>query len=253
MQEKERKVIGQTCRSLGLTQQWMGKQIGVKRSKISRWLSGEGALTEDELFKLGQAITVVLGDRDRRPGFVDPATASADSGKSVRYWRDKWGIGQAELGKRAGLSQGAVSGWEQGKLYLVPAQVKKLFQALDALIAERRACIPRGPLMGNLRDVGQVRSLSDLVAPQGAQRTEARIQTMEALISEQKELIACLKEFVALHEDASQQKDIRIAELEKKVADLRGLYELETEVAVKSAQAEELREKLSAIPARDKA
>jgi transcriptional regulator with XRE-family HTH domain len=229
MQDKERAVIAKMCRGLGLNQVWMGKQAGVHRTKISRWLSGQVELTEDELFKLGEAIDAALMKRGI-PGVVTPEQATEDlrKGSVLRRWREEWGIGQAEAGKRAGLSQGAVSGFEQGKLDLDPARVEQLFKAVSSLIEERRASIPRVPL-------SSLRSLRDIAA----RPTESNLDDIR------KKLIAAQREYIEFLKKKSSDKDTKIAALEKRVADLQSLYEAGTEAALAHAKFEELREKLT--------
>lgn len=276
MDKKGRLVFRKMRKGLRIPQAQLAKEVGLYRSKITEWENGNIDLTPDEELRIGDAIDRVLAKRGL-PGVVTPEQAREDSreGAVLARLRVQYGFTQAQLAQKTKTDQGSISAFEKGHLDLSPDKIAQLFQALDSLIEGRRTQrevlenyaerVPskrhsKKPLegatvvgpsqvrMGNLRDFGQPHSLSDLAAPQEVQRLKARLQTMQELISEQKELITCLKEFVALHEDESKEKDIRVATLEKKVADLRNLYEIETEVAVKGAQAEELRERLSAVP-----
>jgi transcriptional regulator with XRE-family HTH domain len=238
MESIDRRAIRAARQSLGWTQSKLASKAKIDRSKLSLFEIGQVRLSAEERSRVDDA----LNDARVPRRFVQALQRT--------FRRQQAGMSQQELANRAQISRSKLSRWENGLLELTSEELSKVEEELGGASSPGRATVlgPSQVRMGNLRDLGQVRSLPDVAAPQEVQRLKALLQTMEKLISGQEQLIDLLQEFVKFQEKENAEQ---VASLQKKVNELRNLYELETRISVDTVQAEELRERLSAVPIKE--
>jgi len=272
MTTKERLTFRAMRKRLQIPQVLIAKEVGVSRPKFTAWENGNGSLTPDEECRIGDAIDRVLAKRGL-PGVVTPEQAREDlrEGAVLARRRTQYGFTQVQLEGKTKIDQGAISAFEKGYADLAPAKVAQLFQALDSLIEERRTqrevlhnSVERAWRKRHSKKLpaasqvltGNLSSLRSAEAASQAFQREMRLKALqeaqrlstERLIAGQQELIDLLQEFVKFQEKENAEQ---VASLQKKVNELRNLYELETRISVDTVQAEELRERLSAVPIKE--
>jgi predicted transcriptional regulator len=177
-------------------------------------------------------------------------------------WRREAGLSQSELARRSARSRSVVRDVEVGRIKLRGELARSLWIVITQehlKRAERSQMLERAAILRKFLD-GQLREQSEQtwadafsrlnalgqaigvpvppVQDHRSEETKARIETMERLIENQSKLIE-------LYSSLTAEKDARILELEKQVADLRALYEAETEAALAYDKARELRAKVT--------
>lgn len=91
---------------------------------------------------------------------------SVNPGKKIKELRSKTGMGQAELARRAGLSQAAISHFEKGIHSPSPETVRKLTEVLGCSEEEIQGCPSiQDTLMQNCKrlSVSQCEALNQVV------------------------------------------------------------------------------------------
>jgi transcriptional regulator with XRE-family HTH domain len=127
-------------RFAGLTQLALAKVTGVASYKIARWEKGKAELTPGEIKRLQDAVTDagLARSKNEQPEEPSPENHAKIHAKNVATTRRGYGISQKELAKRAGMTQGDISKYENGYLALDLDHEIRLMDALEKLIAERR-------------------------------------------------------------------------------------------------------------------
>jgi transcriptional regulator with XRE-family HTH domain len=274
MNRKERQTFRRLRKTLRLSQAWIAKQAGISQSRVSGWEMGRVELTPDEEDRIGEAIEAVVIKRGI-PGQVTPEQAAEDlrKGTILSRLREEYGVTQAELAEKAEINQSTVSGFERGNVDLSPTQVEQLFKAFNDLLAERAAKAststlaslrsPRDPRAVERDKIRQDPAFQLEVAHEAGKELwnknaelrkqlaylQEKVRLFDELIASYKKRVSTDDELIAAYQEALEktgsEKDAQIAELEKKVEELRTLYEAGTEAALAHAKFEELRAKVS--------
>jgi transcriptional regulator with XRE-family HTH domain len=244
-------------KSTGLRWTALANMAGIRRARLSEWKNGKIKLTEPELRRVASAVDsrlLELAEAGKLAPLLEggPAPQSIlERGAALRRQRQQFGISQVSLAKKSGLAQFEISMIETGMSDRISAEdIARLEKALTALIAEQAKQLSRGDsLLGLLR--GQDPSEEELMNDslyEGLRILEEGLTLMKCGDGElqQKqlwltaELLKMRKSELSGYTAAAQ-----IAHLKAKVNELRSYYIVETDAALKHAEAEELREKIS--------
>ena len=152
MTKKERLIFRKRRKGLRISQAQLAQQASVSRTKVAKWENGTLNLTAEEEGRLKDVLSRVLIKRGT-PEAVTPEQAQQDlrDGAILARLRAEHGITQAQLANKAKIDQGTISHFEKGDLELTPTRRGQLFQAIDAIVEERRTSIPSG--FANLADL----------------------------------------------------------------------------------------------------
>ena len=168
--------------------------------------------------------------------------------KGMRKFRKKAGITLDELAAEAHLSKSTLSRFETGKIDLTPESWAKLWEAIQNLPAKRRAAAREADLkLTKEFSIGFVGELIGKLVPLSLLGGREAQEQFDQKMREGREKMERTygphwKEvFGALFELSRENKD-----LEKRIAELRDLLQLETEAALKESERDELREKIKA-------
>ena len=143
MQGKDRNMLRKMRHCLGIRQVWLAKQTGIYRTKLSDFELGHLELTADELQRVKDAVGSVVRDRAKARTLPAPhGQLSQDSlmqGEVVKQLRCWYGITQAELGRKCGLSHDSISLFENGYFELDRSEQTRMDKALEDMISQKRA------------------------------------------------------------------------------------------------------------------
>ena len=155
--------------------------------------------------------------------------------KELAKRRRAVGLSQAVLAKRSGHSRSLVRDVELGRIKLRA----DLAESLWKVIAEERLAqeTRRQEMPLYWQAIKGITPAGSSSSPWDMKQTQERISTLAQLVRNQDELIK-------LYQQLCEEKSAEVTALEKQVADLRSLYEAETEAALAHARAAELREKV---------
>jgi len=191
-----RKAYREMRRWLGLTQIALAKSAGLSSDKLARWEKGQAKFNEEDISKLGSALdaaTIVRAETVKGP--------LAGSGVAVRSLRKSYGITQEELARRAGMTQAAISLFENGWDALDPQEAKQLYAACEELVRERDHSRPSGVPLASLASLRGARPVQRPASLEEQLRKEVEL-LREALASRKKvetiseEVRANLKEII---------------------------------------------------------
>ena len=140
MQGKDRDMFRSMRHCLGIRQVWLAKQTGIYRTKLSDFELGHLELSADELQRVKDAVGGVVRERAEAGTLPPPhGRLSQDSlmqGKVVKQLRCWYGITQAELGRKCGLSHDSISLFENGYFELDRSERTRMDKALEDTLAE---------------------------------------------------------------------------------------------------------------------
>lgn len=166
---------------------------------------------------------------------------SKEKRESLRTIRRMADVSLADVARLAGLSESMVSKYELGQRDLSFEALAKLHRAVGHILDEkdakeaRRRHAEQAASREMAELLGEAIPLASLADPQKYSRSLA-----ERRAKMEREYGPYWKEvFGALFEQAREKRD-----LEKRIAELRDLLKLETEVALKESEAIDLREKI---------
>src|SRR5262249_20292321 len=120
--------------ALGAEQAPLAKKIGVSVSKLSKWESDKGNLTDEQMKKLGDELHL-LAEKHKEQYEGKPLEIFTPA--LFRQLREAHGISQTELANRAGLLQFTISMFECGHLELKRHDAERAVDALKRAMAER--------------------------------------------------------------------------------------------------------------------
>lgn len=185
--------------ALGMTQLAVAAAALIPQSKLSPYESGAVDLTAEELARLDAALGIVPLKSMLKAEASEPA--QMDPKLRRRFLRKEARLSQYELCRRAKIGRSALSNWELGRSEL----------KVDAYA--RWAAALQDALKGTLQD-------------------DPAFQLEQANKSGQRfwEANGALRKHVA-------RLERRITDLERKLAEVRSLYEAETDAALKHEQA----------------
>ena len=208
-----RKAYREMRRWLGLTQIALAKSAGLSSDKLARWEKGQAKFIEEDISKLGSALdaaTIVRAETVKGP--------LAGSGVAVRSLRKSYGITQQQLARRAGMTQAAISLFENGWDALDPQEAKQLYAACEELVRERDHSRPSGVPLGTAlgggpgkKGRGCVESLQEKIRT----NQDEIIADLKKIIEEYKAEITRLE---LLNKEISESKDREIEQLQAKNA-----------------------------------
>jgi transcriptional regulator with XRE-family HTH domain len=253
-----KKALRKFRRNLGLTQVGLAQRAGISASKLSRWEARKSELTSDEQARLESALDLALAQRAE----VIAGPLTSPDCKSFKQLRQMFGIGQAELARKAGLAQSTVSLFENGHVQLSEKDRLALEKAFDALEKAGNLGEKRGILLSSLlkpqtllrpydEDLAArkriaesptlLRDLLNIGKEEAAYKaaTERLIECQERIIATQAELIELYK---GEHGESSEE----IARLEERNKLLIELLNVETDKGLATKKSEELREQVAA-------
>jgi len=225
-----RRAIRAARQALGWTQAKLGKKASVSRPKLSLYERGQVELTPEELKRVEDAV------QDAKI----PRRFAHELQRKFR--RQQAGLSQQELANAAGIDRSKLSRWESGLLELSGEELARVERALGRTPSSLASLLKEPDLESvesvrhSFGSLENARTIVELGKELGSQ--EKQIETLEALV-------AVYKEFVAELQGDAEDKEQKIAELERKVALLEDLCDVKTTGALANAKEEELREKLS--------
>ena len=158
--------------------------------------------------------------------------------KGMRKFRKNAGITLDELAAESGLSKSMLSRFENGTRDLSPEAFAKLWDAILSLPEKRKAITRREEEAGRKLAANfgsKTVPLSSLMRPTLKEYREG-MQRME------REYGPHWRKVIQALLDLSSDN----AELERRISEMRDLLNLETEVAIKESERDELREKIKA-------
>ncbi len=85
----------------------------------------------------------------------------AESGKRLRFLRERAGLSQTELGERAGIPQNNISNWELGLSYPQYEGIRKLCKGLDCSADELLGLTPPTLTAREYKSLQRYRMLDD--------------------------------------------------------------------------------------------
>jgi transcriptional regulator with XRE-family HTH domain len=233
--------------ALGWTQSELAKKAKVDRSKLSLYESGQVDLTAEELDRVEDAVSHARIPRR----FVQELQR--------RVRRQQAGLSQQELANKAGISRPKLSRWESGQLELAPEELERVEQALSeapkssplSALVDARYVKPLSRVEGTLFDAAVAvgpKMAGQQLTPDAVRREvehwlSEQVIILKDLVAVQQQIIDIQKELLKL---TSEEKDVRILELETKVSELRELYEVGTQAVMATSRYEELRDKVLA-------
>lgn len=170
----------------------------------------------------------------------------------MREWRERNGIKQSELARRAGVFQNLLSLLEAGKRNFTKDSSDKIYRAVKALEAERAARLTDIALNRDSRQV-ELENLHVLSKKELTRRVLTQAREISALLSEvqgfRQKAGQELSPLISKITDLMIERNIKpltakITELESQIADLRRLTGIETERLAKEVEAQDLREQI---------
>ena len=212
-----RRAIRSARQALGWTQVTLAQKAKMDQSKISLYERGQIELTPEELARVEDAVSSAKIPRRFAHEF------------QRKFRRQQAGMSQQELANKAQISRSKLSRWESGLLELTAVELARVEGAL----------IGKPALVGNL---AYLRHAGPIVRPD----PDLQVRNLEEQIRILKKLVDAQRELISLFPEVLGEKDAKIVELEKKIADLRELYDVGTQAVVATARYEELREKILA-------
>ncbi|PWU14403.1 MAG: hypothetical protein C5B50_17655 [Verrucomicrobia bacterium] len=104
-------------------------------------------------------------------------TEDLNFGARLRFWRNKLGMTQAEVERRAGLAHNALSRIETGQVDPQFETVTRIAEALGMSFEEvQQRAIPKSSKLGSVEEIGQVISCLESLTP------EKRRQVVQAFL-----------------------------------------------------------------------
>jgi transcriptional regulator with XRE-family HTH domain len=127
---------------LGLRQPQIAQATGIDVAQISRFENGHGELSREQVRRLADYLAAVTLERSEAatlPTTDDVSLSSQERGRALRDCRRTWGIKQYELAAEATMYMNLISMYEQGYIEFDEEEVKRVTDALNSLIAQKRA------------------------------------------------------------------------------------------------------------------
>jgi transcriptional regulator with XRE-family HTH domain len=223
--EKEiRKAFREMRQWSGLSQIELAKRTGLSSDKLARWEKGQAKFNDQEISRLGSALdAAAIARAETAKGPL------AGSGAEVKSLRKAYGITQEELARRTGMTQAAISLFENG--YNPKKEKDSILSAsmlavLDKLVGERDPHVKRGvPLASLAQPVRrspeeQLRKEVELLREALASRK--KVETIsEEIRANQNEIIEEYKSEIArlelLNKEISESKDREIQTLREQL------------------------------------
>ena len=153
--------------------------------------------------------------------------------KSLRKFRKELKLSQGELASLAGLAQNTLSQFERGKRNLSLDALTRLHNAItEALVQKEIALRKQKQKAARGFSQEQIDYLLGRNPSDHEQAHATREKVSERLIEAQQQHIRILKELLSAHEELTAEQNATIRDLERRIAELRDLLGLETQVAI---------------------
>ncbi len=239
-------------KDLGIGQEELARAAGVSHQLISFIETEARTFTEPLKSKLWGAISRLHSERVkkrresvRRTPDLDEAAehmtvySLAKRGRQLRKYRTESGIDLDYIAHMAGTTKSTLSKFERGKNDLSVATYARLLDAIEQIVEARGEVLAFENRVRNARSRGTA-MLAELSANPIPDNDE---ELKQWRAEETKNQIERRKR-QSYTDHIKERYEAEIADLEKRIRDLRDLLHLETEAAIKEYERDELREKI---------
>lgn len=247
--EKTQSRLRKVVLKVGLRGSELARRSGIRRARISEWKNGKVNLTYEELGRITSVIEARLLEQSE-PGQMRAIalTDMAGRGAEIRRKRLQFGITQADLAKRARMSQTDVSLLETGASASsqVPAEISELEKAIEILVNEKKQSITPGerkelvPLRGLLQANTPAERAENVQEYRKAHESVIRdfgsVENLRTFFELGKQLEAQERQLTAL--------EAQLAALREQNNGLREWINQEQKAALEHSKAKELEEKV---------